>query len=96
MKMRMRKAFRYVWRGIKDVLWTVPVFLTVGIVATSILVLLAAGVDALPLTLGEILAILGIWLMIGVLLGQNKSSKGSQGGESARANRQIESNLYRV
>ncbi len=41
-----------------------------GIIAGSILALL--GIKALPLDYGEILTIVGIWLMFGVLLGQNK------------------------
>ena len=42
------------------------------IVGTVALVAFAFGVDSLPLDFGEIITFMGIWLAIGVILGQNK------------------------
>ena len=42
--------------------------------STTVLVAFLFGVDALSLSFGEMITGLGIWLMIGVLLGQNKPS----------------------
>ena len=42
--------------------------------STTVLVAFLFGIDALSLSFGEIITVLGIWLMIGVLLGQNKPS----------------------
>ena len=50
--------------------WLVSAAIWTGIITGSIVALL--GIDSLPLDYGEILTIVGIWLMLGVLLGQNK------------------------
>ena len=42
------------------------------IVITLVIFAFAQGVASLPLNFGEILTFMGIWLAIGVLLGQNK------------------------
>ena len=81
--MWMKKALGFPWRVIRNVFWSWPGF-AFSIAFISVLVLFGVGVDSLPLDLGEILTILGIWLMIGVLLGQNKSSIGNQSQGAAR------------
>ena len=50
--------------------WLVSAAIWVGIIVGFVLTLL--GIQSLPLEYGEVLAIVGIWLMFGVLLGQNK------------------------
>ena len=80
----MRKAFRYVWRLIRGVFGPPLSFLAFSIAVGSVIVLFVAGVNALPLDLGDILTILGIWLMIGVLMGQGTSSIRSKRQRSAR------------
>ena len=46
--------------------------LYVGMVV--VLILLLAGVAALPITFGETLTVLGVWAMLGALVGQNKTA----------------------
>ena len=43
-----------------------------GSVATVVILAFAYGIVSLPLNFGEILTYMGVWLAIGVLLGQNK------------------------
>ena len=76
--MWVKKAFRRLGEAIKDIFLTRLGGLTIGAGITTVLLLFIVRVDSLSLDLGEILAILGIWLMIGVLLGQNKASGDSQ------------------
>ena len=56
------------WGSVKGTLFAVAfvVAFILGIAA------FAVGVDSLPLDFGEILTFMGIWLALGVLLGQNK------------------------
>ena len=53
--------------------WFVSAAIWVGIIVGFILALL--GIQSHPLGYGEVLTIVGIWLMFGVLLGQNKPQK---------------------
>ena len=50
--------------------WLVSVGIWAGIIVGFTLTLL--GIHSLPLGYGEVLTVVGIWLMFGVLLGQNK------------------------
>ena len=50
--------------------WLVSAAIWAGIMVGFILALL--GIQSLPLGYGEVLTVVGIWLMFGVLLGQNK------------------------
>ena len=53
--------------------WLVSAVIWAGIIVGFILALL--GIQSLPLGYGEVLTVVGIWLMFGVLLGQNKPQK---------------------
>ena len=57
------------WRTVKKLLSS-TIFVAVAIL--SMIVAFASGVLSLPLSFGEILTFLGIWVTLGALLGQNK------------------------
>lgn len=59
-------------KGIKDRMRRTAVSLGSYAAVSTALVLFAVGVLYLPLTFGEALAVLGIWLTLGVVLGQSR------------------------
>ena len=72
---RVEHMFERLRTRVKNALVSTGLFLGIcaGILVFSI------GIVSLPFTFGESLAILGIWLMLGVLFGQNKPAKMSLG-----------------
>ena len=69
--LRVKKALASIRTRVKNALVSAVFFLGVG---AGILVF-SIGIVSLPFTFGESLTILGVWLMLGVLFGQNKPAK---------------------
>lgn len=64
----IKRLFGSLWRSVKDSLFKVAVV----VAAIAMFVAVVFGVISLPLDFGEILTFMGIWLALGVLLGQNR------------------------